>query len=225
MPTAPPRIVLASGSPRRRDLLGRLGVPFAVVASYADESLPPGTAPEAAVIRLAERKARAVAASGRVPPGALVLAADTTVALDGELLGKPADNAESAAMLRRLLGRGHEVWTGVALLDPATGATRSAAVRSRVVMRRAADAEVAAYLATGEGRDKAGAYGIQGAAGAFVERVEGCWNNVVGLPLCAVADLLAAAGVPVSPAGPACTLPDGTACPRAVSSRVTVSAG
>lgn len=214
MPSAPPRLVLASGSPRRRDLLGRLGVPFAVVVSDADEAVPAGTAPEAAVVGLAERKARAVAATGGVPPGALVLAADTTVALDDELIGKPADDAEAEAMLRRLLGRGHDVWTGLALLDPATGATRLAAVRSRVVMRRAADDEVAAYLATGEGRDKAGAYGIQGAAGTFVERVEGCWNNVVGLPLCAVADLLAAAGVPVNPAGSVCASPDGTACPN-----------
>lgn len=204
-------LTLASGSPRRRDLLARLGLPFTVHVSDADETVPPGMAPERAVLLVAERKARAVAAEAAL---GLILAADTAVALADAVIGKPADAADNLALLRRLRGRTHDVWTGVLLLDPATGRSERGVVRTEVTLRDASDDELRAYVATGEGLDKAGGYGIQGSAGAFVAGLDGCYANVVGLPLCEVAALLGRFGVaPVRP-GPVCVLPDGAPCPR-----------
>jgi septum formation protein len=153
-----------------------------------------------AVPRLALDKARAVAA-GLGPAGSepmVVLAADTVVTIDGQALGKPADPEEARAMLRRLAGREHEVITGVAVLDAATGRAETTAVVSRVRMTDYGEAEIDAYLATGEPMDKAGAYAIQGAGGRLVAGFEGSFTNVVGLPLVETARLLAAFGVPVS---------------------------
>lgn len=206
----PPPLILASGSPRRRALLARLGLAFAVRPSDADESFPSGTPPAALVAALAERKARAVAAE---TPTGLVLGADTAVILGGEVLGKPADAADNLAMLQRLRGRAHEVWTGLALLDAATGRAETAAVRSIVRFGAPDDATLAAYVATGEGRDKAGGYAIQGGAAVFAA-IDGCVANVVGLPLCEVAALLARLGLAPNASGPVCVDPAGAPCPR-----------
>jgi septum formation protein len=192
-------VVLASASPRRRDLLAALGLPFAVRPVDLDETPRPGEAPRDYVSRLAVEKA---AADAR--PGELVLAADTVVVLEGggggpQLLGKPGSPREAEAMLARLAGREHVVFTGVALLAAADGGggapRRAAAVEeSRVRLAPLGEAEIAWYVATGEPLDKAGAYAIQGIGALFVEAVEGNYTNVVGLPLPAVYKLFAQLG-------------------------------
>jgi septum formation protein len=159
-----------------------------------DETLDPGPLVEA-VARLALRKARAVAERRR---SGLVLGADTIVVVDGEALGKPSGRAEAAAMLRRLRGRTHEVMTGVAVVDAATGGEAAETVISRVTMRAYSEVEIAQYVASDEPLDKAGAYAVQGAGGALVAGVEGSRSNVVGLPLQASAALLRRFGMPVS---------------------------
>jgi nucleoside triphosphate pyrophosphatase len=159
-----------------------------------EEILDPGPLGEA-IARLALRKARAVAARHHT---VLVVGADTVVVVDGEPLGKPSGPAEAAAMLRQLRGRVHEVMTGVAVVEAATARAAVETVTSRVRMKPYADADVDAYVATGEPLDKAGAYAIQGAGGALVEALEGSWSNVVGLPLAATAELLRRFGVAVS---------------------------
>jgi septum formation protein len=191
-------LVLASGSPRRRALLRRLGRPFRVVVPDVDERALPGEDPARHVRRLALAKARAVAR--RVPAG-LVLGADTVVALDGRILGKPRDARDAVLMLSLLSGRTHEVLTGVALV--AGGARRgpTAVVRTRVTMRPLRAGEIRDYVAGGEPLDKAGAYAIQGGARRFVERVEGSRTNVVGLPLERLEGMLAAWDAPVRPRG------------------------
>jgi septum formation protein len=193
------RLTLGSASPRRRELLATLGIAFDVVPSDVDETLEPGALPEA-VARLALRKARAVAAG---QSAGLVLAADTVVVVDGRALGKPADAAEARAMLRTLRGRTHEVMTGVALVEVATGRHAAETVVSRVTMAAYSDAVLDAYVAGGEPLDKAGAYAIQGEGGALVAGLEGSRSNVVGLPLETTAALLRRFGVAVSAAPPA----------------------
>jgi septum formation protein len=170
-------LVLASASPRRRDLLARLGLAFDVLPADADETWPAGSPPGPGAAEIALRKARALP-----PDGALVLAADTVVALDGEVLGKPADDAEAARTLRLLSGRTHTVATGLALRH---GGRETATFElTRVTFADLSDDEIAAYVATGSPRDKAGSYGIQDDLGAvFVERIDGDYFNVVGLPL------------------------------------------
>jgi septum formation protein len=206
-------LILASGSPRRRELLAQLGIPFDVIVSNQPEESVPGLAPEALATRLAELKARAVAAT--LDTG-LVLGADTIVVLDGDILGKPSDGDDAGHMLRRLSGREHQVITGVALVDAATGSSITRSVISRVHMRRLSSEEIAAYVATGEPRDKAGAYAIQGNGGNLIAGFEGCYNNVVGLPLCYVSVMLAHMGIAVAPPGGCCRLPDGTPCSGSV---------
>lgn len=186
--TSAVRLVLASGSPRRRAVLSALGLEFVVRAPDVDETLRSGESADVAARRLAEAKAAAVEAG----PEELVLAADTIVVLDGELLGKPADVEEAAAMLERLAGRSHEVVTGLALRAGAD--TRSIAARTEVVFRALDRTEIGAYVATGEPLDKAGAYGIQGYGSALVERIEGDFFNVMGLPVPAMLALLRATG-------------------------------
>jgi septum formation protein len=206
-----PPLILASASPRRRELLRTLGLPFRTAPSDDPETTDPGLDAEAHALLFAERKAHAIAANLQ---HGLVLGADTIVALDAELLGKPVDNSHAAAMLRLLSGREHRVITGLALLDAASGAFHRAAVTSAVHFRPLSDDEIAAYLATGEPRDKAGAYAIQGLGGQFVTGVNGCYMNVVGLPLCETARMLTAAGLPIAPDWPGCRLADGKPCPR-----------
>ena len=171
-------MVLASASPRRTELLGQLGVEFAVVPADIDETPRNGEAPDALAGRLALGKARVVAAQH---PGALVIAADTVVALDGRLLEKPGSEAENREFTRLLAGRQHDVFTGHALLFG--GAEELVVVRSGVTFRDLTEAEVAWYAATGEGRDKAGGYALQGKGAVLVEGLMGCWSNVVGLSL------------------------------------------
>ncbi len=185
-------LVLASASPRRRDLLGQLGLRFTVAAADLDETPRPDEAPEAYVLRLAREKARAVASRF---PDTWVLAADTTVVLGRELLGKPRDEAEAREMLTRLSGRTHEVHTGVAL---AGRADEALVVRTRVTFRTLSAGEIAWYVGTGEPRDKAGAYAIQGKGGFLVAAIEGSPTNVIGLPLGETLALLTRAGVPLA---------------------------
>lgn len=182
-------LVLASASPRRRQLLAQIGLAFRVRESDVDEGplLAGADDPRRLTRGLALAKAMAV---GRREADALVLAADTVVVLDREILGKPRDADEAAAMLSRLQGRTHRVVTGVAVLDAATGRSRTAAEESRVTLRELSPAEIAAYVAGGEPLDKAGAYAVQGLGAVLVTRIDGCFYNVVGLPLALTADLL-----------------------------------
>lgn len=172
------RLVLASGSPRRRELLEGLGLDFEVRPVDLDESPLPGEKPLAHVRRLARSKARA-----RAAPGELVLAADTIVVLDDRILGKPADAADARVMLGAIAGREHEVLTGVAAHEQRTGRTEVAVERSTVRIAALSAAEIAWYVATGEPLDKAGSYAIQGLGALFVEKIDGNYTNVVGLPL------------------------------------------
>jgi septum formation protein len=196
------RLILASASPRRAELLARLGLPFEVRPSGIEERLAPGIPAPALAVALARSKARDVAdrLGHAREERALVLGADTLVVLDGRPLGKPATRHDARAMLRALGGRGHEVVTGVVLLDASGGGERAETVTSRVFMRAYGEAEIEAYVATGEPDDKAGAYAVQGAGGRLVDRVEGCYTNVVGLPLGTTARLLRAFGL--APADP-----------------------
>lgn len=180
-------LVLASRSPRRKQLLEMLGIPVVVSVSDVQEIPLPGERPEGYSRRLARDKARAV-------PGEAVLGADTIVVIDGAILEKPADSADAVRMLERLQGRRHEVITSVCLI--AGGRELEAQDRTAVVFRPADRAALEAYVATGEPMDKAGAYGIQGYGAALVERIEGDFFSVMGLPLRLVLDLLAEAGRP-----------------------------
>lgn len=172
------KIILASGSPRRRELLGAMGYEFAILAPDVDENVE-GRACDI-VGALAERKGRAAARLCR--GGEIVIAADTLVSLDERPLGKPKSDGEAAAMLRALSGRSHEVYTGLCVIDTAAGTMSMDVERTRVTFRPLTDEEIDAYVATGEPRDKAGAYAIQGGAAAFVSGYDGSYNNVIGLP-------------------------------------------
>ncbi len=196
-----PVLVLASSSPRRKDLLVMLGIPVLVQTPDVLERRLPREEPEAYARRLAREKARAV-------PGHLVLGADTIVVLDGEVLEKPADAAEAVSMLRRLRGRRHEVITAVAL--QAGGTLREAVDRTEVTFRTVSDAWIDAYVGTGEPMDKAGAYGIQGYGAGLVEGIEGDFFSVMGLPVRLVIDLLEDAGCPYLPPAPGSLSPGTT---------------
>jgi len=206
-----PRLVLASQSPRRRALLTALGVTFTVDAADVDETPLPGEPPDALACRLCRAKAAAVAARH---PGATVLAADTMVATDGMLLGKPADAFEATAMLRMLRGRTHQVYTAVCVAH--AGALASQLSISDVTMRPYSDAEIAAYVATGDPLDKAGAYAIQHLLFAPVAGWGGCYASIMGLPLGVAAAMLADAGirVPANVANICANLSGGVCCTR-----------
>lgn len=184
-------LCLASASPRRRELLASIGVRLTVKPVAIDETPHRGERPEAYVVRLAREKALAGARDSVLP----TLGSDTVVVCDQRILGKPADQAEAAAMLRLLSGRSHAVLTAVAVTGP-TGLLETC-VSTRVVMREISAAECAAYWRTGEPADKAGGYAIQGFAAIFVERIEGSHSAVVGLPLYETAQLLRRQGVPL----------------------------
>jgi septum formation protein len=189
------RLILASGSPRRRELLAAMGWSFLVRPVELDESPFPGEDAAAYVGRLALAKARAAAElAASEAPGALVLGADTVVALECELFGKPKDPVDARRMLRRLSGRRHQVLTGVALLDGEREWLEVA--RTTVEIAPLSEQEIELYVATGEPLDKAGAYAVQGRGALFVSALEGNYSNVVGLPLPVVYRLLLAAGGP-----------------------------
>ena len=178
-------LVLASASPRRAELLRSAGFAFEVETAHVDESPGRDEAPEAYVLRLAEAKAAAVAARR---PEAIVLGADTTVVIDVRILAKPADREDARHMLRLLSGRTHEVLTGVAICHGRRRLSRVAS--TTVTFLPMSDAEIAWYVESGEPDDKAGAYAIQGLASRFVERIDGSYSNVVGLPVATVCRLV-----------------------------------
>jgi septum formation protein len=188
------RLVLASGSPRRRDLLGRAGVAFDIVPAEIDESARPGEEPPALAERLARAKALAVVQwLGEEPPRG-VLGADTIVVVGEEVLGKPRDPEHAVDLLARLVGREHRVLTGVAVARSDGSALRSRVVASTVRMRPARLEEIRRYVGSGEPLDKAGAYAAQGEGRRFIERIEGSETNVIGLPLDETLALLREAG-------------------------------
>ena len=184
------RIILASQSPRRRELLALVGIPHEVRPADLDETVWPGEVPEAHADRLARSKAEAIATR---EPGAVVIGADTIVVLDGDILGKPNDEAEAAATLRRLSGRTHTVHTAVAVARD--GQTVSGVESVEVTFRPLSDTQIQTYIATGEPMDKAGAYGIQGYGAVIVERVHGDYFAVMGLALGRLLVLLERVGV------------------------------
>ena len=186
-----PLVCLASVSPRRRELLAQIGVPHTVVGADIDESVRSGEAPRDYVLRMARQKALTVRERGEALP---VLAADTTVVLDNIIYGKPRDRDDGLAMLGRLSGRTHEVLTAVALAHLSEVSLRLSV--STVRFRELSPEERAAYWDTGEPRDKAGGYAIQGAAAVFIEFLSGSYSGVMGLPLFETGELLRAVGVP-----------------------------
>jgi septum formation protein len=188
-----PILVLASGSPRRRDLLTCAGVPFSVQPSQVEEKTAPGENAEDYTQRAARMKADAVAT--QKPPGTWILAADTTVVLDGTVLGKPKNEADAAKMLRLLSGRRHRVLTAVVLAQAGGDEPFELLCETSVWFRPLDAATIHEYLATGEPMDKAGAYGIQGRGAMLVSSIEGSYTNVVGLPLAETIQLLAEAQV------------------------------
>jgi septum formation protein len=187
-------LVLASASPRRRELLTQAGYKFQIHPAHIPEDPHPNEDPIAYVTRLAQQKAQAVfnhLAESATDPDLQVLGADTTVTLDNQILGKPENEADAARMLRILSGRTHRVITGVALVTATR--TEVAAEVTAVQFLTLSEQEIAAYIATGEPNDKAGAYAIQGHAARWIPRIQGCYFNVVGLPISLVATLLDAA--------------------------------
>ncbi len=184
-------LILASASPRRREILTRLGLSFEVMPSEVPEVRGEGESPRDYVTRLSADKAGSVAgATGDRSPAPFVLGADTTVAIGDEVLEKPVDDPDATRIIRRLSGRAHRVITGVSVARAGEGVLRTIASETEVRFRGLSDAEVAAYVATGEGRDKAGAYGIQGLGSGLVTSLSGDYFNVVGLPASAVIQLL-----------------------------------
>lgn len=178
-------LVLGSGSPRRRELISALDLPFRVLAADIDETRRPNEPALTYLTRIVDDKLRAVRARVGDAPHAAILVADTSVVVDGDVLGKPSDRGDAARLFSRLVGRAHQVYTRYAVgLPGAEGASVARTVGTHVHVRAASAAEVEAYAATGEGLDKAGAYAVQGIGGFFIERLDGSYSNVVGLPAC-----------------------------------------
>jgi septum formation protein len=177
------KLILASASPRRAEILTKAGIQFEIYPAQIDESAVPGETPEQLVERLATAKADSARRELRHEKEAIVLGADTVVVLDGQVLGKPKDVDAARAMLRKLRDREHQVITGFTLIRISDGARQTGSETTRVWFSAMTDREVDAYLLTGEPLGKAGAYAIQGFAGRYIPRIEGCYFNVVGLPL------------------------------------------
>ena len=190
------QIILASSSPRRAEVLRDAGIAFEICPAQVDETRRPGETAQAMVARLAEAKARAVASSlaSRCNQGCIIIGADTAVELDGEIYGKPRNAGHAEEMLTALSGRTHQVLSGVFVLRLPDGAARSAVESTSVTFAPLVRAEIDAYVSTGEPMDKAGAYAIQGRGGRFIPRIEGCYFNVVGLPLARLHALLGELG-------------------------------
>ncbi|MCM0081921.1 Maf family nucleotide pyrophosphatase [Geomonas sp. Red32] len=185
-------VVLASASPRRSELLESAGITFRIVPADIDETPLPDEPPVDHVLRLAEGKAKASAEL--CPEGRFFLGADTIVLCQGEIMGKPKDAADAERMLKKLSGIPHEVVTGFAIYDRERDGAITEAVRTKVFFKHLRDEEIAAYIATGCPFDKAGAYAIQGGAAHMVQKIEGSYTNVVGLPLCEVVEQLRVMG-------------------------------
>ncbi len=183
-------LILASSSPRRQELIQTLGLPVVIRASLADETVEPGLSPSQIVETLSLRKAEAVVSSLTGEEGDVVIGSDTIVVLDGRVLGKPKDETDAAEMLGSLQGRAHEVFSGVAVVDVRTGRAVTAHRRTKVYMKPLDAEQIRRYILTGEPHDKAGAYGIQGMGATIVEKIEGDYFTVVGLPLALLTELL-----------------------------------
>lgn len=195
----PCRLVLASASPRRRELLAQIGAEFEVLPAQGEEHIST-TKPEQAVVELSRQKAEEVAGLAAAQGRSLILGADTIVAFQGEILGKPKDEADAARMLHMLSGNTHSVFTGVAAIlmeGRKTVKSISFFEETQVTMYPMAELEINRYIATGEPMDKAGAYGIQGKCAIFIEKIIGDYNNVVGLPLAALYQNLAKSGIEI----------------------------
>lgn len=189
-------IILASASPRRKQLLEQIGLQFEVIPSQAEEVVLAGETPEEHVIRLSIDKACEVANRNDVD-GRWYIGSDTIVLCDERILGKPKNEEQATDMLRMLSGREHRVLSGYAIIDQQTGEKRAEAVSTRVRFRELTDEEIARYIASGEPMDKAGSYAIQGLGVCFVAGIEGSYSNVVGLPLCRLTLALKELGVPL----------------------------
>ena len=189
-------IILASASPRRRELLEQIGLSFQIIPSLVEEKELPGESPDAHVVRLSLEKASEVAVRDKTT-ARWIIGSDTIVLCDNRILGKPADAIQATSMLRLLSGREHRVLSGFAVIDKESGQQRAEAVSTKVKFRQLTDEEIARYIATGEPMDKAGAYAIQGLGVCFVAGIEGSYTNVVGLPLCRLTLALKELGVPL----------------------------
>lgn len=187
------KIILASASPRRQELIGRLIPDFKVMTDDSPEEVIMGEKPEETVKRLAKQKAENIA--GEITDDAVVIAADTMVALDGQVLGKPCDEKEAYNMLKMLSGNTHQVYTGVAVIDTKSGKIINEYETTGVKFRTLLDDEIKAYIKSGEPMDKAGAYGIQELGALFIQGIEGDYFNVVGLPLCRLGRILKEMGI------------------------------
>jgi septum formation protein len=181
------KIILASASPRRRELLRQLGLTFEIIPSSVEEDIKEGEGPSEHVLRLARLKAREIA---RNQNNSFIIGADTIVVLDHEILGKPEDEEEAFEMLTRLSGREHKVFTGFCVLDTSDGIEYCEAVESRVRFKHLTPEEIRGYIKTGEPVDKAGAYAVQGKGSYMIKEIEGSYTNVVGLPLCELVEVL-----------------------------------
>jgi nucleoside triphosphate pyrophosphatase len=187
-----PTIILASASPRRSELLRQLGIQFTIAPADVDERIRPGETPEGYAERLSLDKARAAAGKAG---GGIVIAADTIVVLDNEILGKPSDAQDAVRMLSMLSGNSHRVITALSLMDAVTGTTLTRTSETRVRFFPLSAEQIASYVATGEPLDKAGAYGIQGKGALLISGIEGCYFNVVGLPLSLLGQMLSEYGI------------------------------
>lgn len=206
-----PLLILASASPRRKELLERISFPFRIIDSGVEEEISNGHSAVAAVSILARRKAAAVAAM--ISEG-IVLAADTVIDFRGKILGKPENSAHAVEMLRLLRGHPHAVITGMTALNKHKAISIVSAVVTEVKMRAYDDQEIIEYVETGEPLDKAGSYAIQGEGSRLIESTCGCYNNVIGLPLCETIELLKCVGMPLVEERGLCRLPSGEFCPR-----------
>ena len=185
--------ILASASPRRREILSQLGMTFRIDPSHTEEpAYRPDETPSRYVVRAARMKAKE---TGKKHSSGLIIGADTIVVLGNRILGKPASREDAGVMLNRLSGRWHEVWSGLCLYDRGKRRSRAASARSRVHFRRLSDPDIEWYLSTGEYRDKAGAYAVQGYASLFIDRIEGCYFNIVGFPVSVFETLCRKSGI------------------------------
>jgi septum formation protein len=190
-------LILASASPRRKELLEQIGLQFSVMPSSVEESIKPDEAPDDLVIRLSLDKARDIAERSDIS-ARWIIGSDTVVVCNQQILGKPINDQDAAAMLRQLSGTNHLVISGYAVIDRLKQVQRTEAVTTRVHFRQLTEEEIARYIATGEPADKAGAYAIQGIGACFVSGIEGSYTNVVGLPLCRLTLALKELGVPLA---------------------------